>query len=76
MNTARFMHQHIQGIPNATSQLNLASLGYQLRVTNATAEGLPNDTLTGSFTTGDSQQPFAYRANGVISVTDDLTWYR
>ncbi len=74
VNTARFVHQHIQGTPNKTSQLDLATLGYQFSSTNATAKGLPNDTLTGSFTTGDAQQPFAYRANGVISLTDDLTW--
>jgi hypothetical protein len=74
LNTARFLHQHIEGRPNVTSQLDLSTLGYQFLSTNATAKGLPNDTLSGSFSTGDAQQPFAYRANGVLSITDDLTY--
>lgn len=76
VNTVRFLYQHIQGLPNVTSQLNLASLGYQFLSTNATAKGLPNDTLTGSFSTGDAQQPFAHRSNSVISASDDLTLVR
>lgn len=76
INTARFVHQHIQGVPNKTSGLNLSTLGYQFQSTNATAAGLPNDTISTSFSTGDAQQPFAYRANGVISVSDDFTWVK
>ncbi len=74
INVGRFLHQHIQGVPNATSQVDLASVGYQFTSTNATAKGLPNDTLSGSFSTGDSQQPFAFRSNDVLSGTDDFTW--
>ncbi len=73
VNTARFLHQRIQGVPNQTSQLNLSSLGYQFASTNETAKGLPNDTLTGSFSTGDAQQPFANRVNDVLAETDDIT---
>jgi hypothetical protein len=76
LNTARFVHQRIQGRPNVTSRLDLASQGYQFQSTNGTAMGLPNDTLSGSFSTGDAQQPFAYRANGVISFSDDLSLVR
>jgi hypothetical protein len=76
INTARFVHQHIQGVPNKTSGLNLSTLGYQFSSTNATAAGLPNDTISGSFSTGDAQQPFAYRANDVISISDDFTWVK
>jgi outer membrane receptor protein involved in Fe transport len=74
INVGRFLHQHIQGVPNATSQVDLSTLGYQFASTNATAKGLPNDTVSGSFSTGDSQQPFAFRSNDVLSGTDDLTW--
>jgi hypothetical protein len=76
VNTARIVHQHIQGRPNVTSQVDLATLGYHYQSTNSTAMGLPNDTLSGSFSTGDAQQPFAYRANGVLGFSDDLTLVR
>ena len=74
INVGRFVYQHIHGIPNKTSGLSLTTLGYQFASTNASAAGLPNDTISGSFSTGDAAQPFAYRANGVTSVTDDFTW--
>jgi hypothetical protein len=76
INVGRFLHQHIQGVPNATSQLSLSTLGYQFSSSNVTAKGLPFDSLTGSFTTGDAQQPFAFRSNDVLSGTDDLTLTR
>jgi hypothetical protein len=76
INVGRFLHQHIQGVPNLTSQVDPSTLGYQFGSTNATAKGLPNDMLTGSFSTGDAQQPFAFRSNDVLSGTDDLTWTR
>ena len=74
INVGRFLHQHIQGVPNKTSGVNLATLGYQFSSTNVTAMGLPNDTVSSSFSTGDSQQPFAFRSNDVLSGTDDFTW--
>ena len=74
INVARFTKQHISGTPNATSGLDLGTLGYAYSSTNATAKGLPNITLSGSFSQGDAQQPFAYRANDVLSGTDDFTW--
>ena len=74
INLGRVLHQHIHGIPNATSGVNLSTLGYQYTSSNSTAAGLPYDALTGSFTQGDAQQPFAYRANDVLSFTDDFTW--
>ncbi len=74
INVARFSKQHISGTPNATSGIDLSTLGYGFTSTNATAKGLPNITLAGSFSQGDTQQPFAYRANDVISGTDDFTW--
>ncbi len=76
INVARIAHQHIQGVPNATSGLNLATVGFAFPGTNATAAGLPYDSLTASFTQGDAIQPFAFRANDVLAITDDLTWTR
>ena len=73
VNTARIFRQHIDGRPNVTSQLDLASLGYRYLASNATARGLPNITLSGAFSTGDAQQPFAYRGNSVLGFGDDLT---
>lgn len=74
INVGRFSRQHIEGTPNKTSGLNLASQGYAFSSTNTAAAGLPNVTLTSYFTTGDLQQPFAYRANSVDTISDDFTW--
>ncbi|WP_263365373.1 TonB-dependent receptor [Edaphobacter bradus] len=76
INVGRYAWQRIEGTPNKTSGLDLTSQGYAYSSTNATAKGLPNVTLTGYFTTGDLQQPFAYRANGVNTISDDLTWIK
>ncbi len=74
INVGRFAWQNIDGVPNKTSGLDLTSQGYAFPSTNPTAKGLPNVTLTGYFTTGDLQQPFAYRANTVHTLSDDFTW--
>ncbi len=76
INVGRYARQNISGIPNATSGLSLTSAGYGYSSTNATAAGLPYVGLTGAFSTGDAQQPFASRANGVDTVSDDFTWTR
>jgi hypothetical protein len=77
INVARIAHQHIQGVPNVTSGLNLTTLGFVgFTSTSATAAGLPYDGLTGSFTQGDAQQPFAFRSNDVLGLADDFTWTR
>jgi hypothetical protein len=57
-----------------TSGLNLAAAGYAFTSTNPQAIGLPNVTLTGYFTQGDAQQPFASRSNSVDTISDDFTW--
>ena len=74
INVGRYSRQHIEGVPNKTSGVDLTTQGYAFPSTNATAKGLPNVTITGYFTTGDLQQPFAYRANTVDAVSDDFTW--
>ena len=76
INVARYARQTIDGKPNATSGLDLASAGYAYNSTNVSAKGLPNVTVTGYFTQGDAQQPFAYRANTVDTISDDFTWTR
>lgn len=74
INVARYARQWINGTPNATSGLDLSSAGYQFTSTNSQAAGLPNVTLTGYFTQGDAQQPFASRSNSVDTISDDFTW--
>ena len=66
----------ISAKPTVTSGLNLHDLGFEMTPSNPTAAGLPFITVTGFFTTGDAQQPFATRENNVFGVTDDLTWIR
>jgi hypothetical protein len=74
INVARYARQWISGKPNVTSGLNLSSAGYAFTSTNPLATGLPNVTLTGYFTQGDAQQPFASRSNSVDTISDDFTW--
>jgi hypothetical protein len=74
INVARASMNRISAKPTVTSGLDLRDLGFQMTPSNATAAGLPFITLTGFFTTGDAQQPFATRENNVFAVTDDLTW--
>ena len=63
----------ISAKPTVTSGLNLKDLGFNYNPSNPMAAGLPFITVTGFFTTGDAQQPFATRANNVFGFTDDLT---
>jgi len=74
INVARYARQWITGKPNVTSGLNLAGAGYAFSSTNPLAQGLPNVTVTGFFTQGDAQQPFASRSNSVDTISDDFTW--
>ena len=74
INVARANLNRIEAKPNVTSGVDLSSVGFRYGGTNATAAGLPFINLTGFFTTGDAQQPFASRANNVFGFSDDLTW--
>jgi hypothetical protein len=76
INVARYARQWIDGKPNQTSGVDLSSAGYDFRSTNLQAAGLPNVTVTGYFTQGDAQQPFALRRNSVDTISDDFTWTR
>jgi hypothetical protein len=74
INVARYARQWIDGMPNQTSGLDLATSGYVFKSTNPQAAGLPNVTITSYFTQGDAQQPFASRSNSVDTISDDFTW--
>ena len=74
INVGRFGINRIGATPTVTSGLDLASLGFQYAASNATAKGLPFISVSGFFTTGDAQQPFANRVNNVLSFSDDLIW--
>ncbi|HJZ74570.1 MAG TPA: carboxypeptidase regulatory-like domain-containing protein [Vicinamibacterales bacterium] len=74
INVARASVNRIDAKPTVTSGLNLSDLGWQITPSNPTAAGLPFITVTGFFTTGDAQQPFATRVNNVLTFTDDLSW--
>jgi hypothetical protein len=76
INVARYARQWIDGKPNQTSGVDLNSAGYDFHSTNSQAEGLPNVMVTGYFTQGDAQQPFALRRNSVDTISDDFTWTR
>ncbi len=74
LNVVRYGRQWIDGHPNTTSGLNLQTVGYDFTSTSSEAVGLPYVLVTSNFSTGDAQQPFAYRANSVDTISDDLTW--
>ena len=74
INVARASTNRISAKPTVTSGLNLKDLGFNINPSNAAAAGLPFISLTGFFSTGDAQQPFATRVNDVFGLTDDLTW--
>jgi len=76
INVVRLGNNRIGATPNVTSGLNLQTLGFQYAGTNATAAGLPSITISGFFTAGDAQQPFANRVNDVFSISDDFTWVK
>src|SRR5262249_50154565 len=74
INVARASVSHISAKPTVTSGLDVRDLGFNITPSNPSAAGLPFITVTGFFTSGDAQQPFATRLNNVFGVTDDLTW--
>ena len=74
INVARVGVNRIDAKPTVTSGLSLSSLGLQYTPSNPAAAGLPFITVTGFFTAGDAQQPFANRVNNVVSFSDDFIW--
>src|SRR3989475_9322098 len=73
---ARASMTRISAEPNVPSGLSRGDLGFNINPSSATAAGLPFITVTGFFTTGDAQQPFATRVNNVAAFSDDLSWIR
>ena len=62
--------------PTVTSGLKISDLGFDYAQSNAVAAGLPFISVTGFFSSGDAQQPFANRINNVLAFSDDLTWIK
>jgi hypothetical protein len=74
INVARASFSRIAAKPTVTSGLDVRDLGFNITPSNPAAAGLPFIMLTGFFTTGDAQQPFANRVNNVFGFTNDVTW--
>jgi outer membrane receptor protein involved in Fe transport len=74
INVARVSYNWIDANPTVTSGLSPSELGWRITPSNPAALGLPFVNVSGFFTAGDAQQPFATRGNRVLSVSDDLTW--
>ncbi len=74
MNVARVSFNRIDAKPNVTSGLDPRDFGWNINPSNPVALGLPNIGITGFFTLGDLQQPFASRVNEVFALTDDVSW--
>jgi outer membrane receptor protein involved in Fe transport len=76
INVARANLNRIDAKPTVTSGLPESTIGLGLNQSNSTAAGLPFITVTGFFTAGDAQQPFASRTNNVFGFSDDFTWVK
>ncbi len=77
INVARASMNRIDAKPTVTSGLPLSTIHLSnVTQNNATAAGLPFFTISGFFTAGDAQQPFASRTNNVFGFTDDFTWVK
>jgi hypothetical protein len=66
INVVRVGWNRIGAQPTVTSGLNLKDLGFAYSGSNSTAAGLPYITVSGYFTAGDAQQPFAN--NGLFRI--------
>ena len=75
-NEVRVSVNRIDARPTVTSGLDPRDVGFAITPSNQAALGLPNIGVTGFFTLGDAQQPFASRVNDVLTVADDFTWVR
>jgi hypothetical protein len=72
-NVARLAFNKIDADPTVTSGLTNNDLGWAVQNRNPVAVGLPSIGVTGFFTLGDAQQPFAKRINKVAQLTDEFT---
>jgi outer membrane receptor protein involved in Fe transport len=74
INVARYAWQRIDGRPGKTSGIDLSTYGFEYKSANSIAAGLPYVSVSGYFSTGDAQQPFAQRNNQVDTASDDFSW--
>lgn len=74
INVARYAWQRIDGRPGKTSGIDLSTYGFQYASATSIAAGLPYVSVSGYFTSGDAQQPFAQRNNQVDTISDDFSW--
>ena len=74
IHVARFSFNRILAKPQTTSGLTTSEYGFQVENTQPVAVGLPFVSLSGFFSLGDGQQPFAERANNVFSFADDFSY--
>ena len=75
INQLRFNMNNIDAKPTTTSGIANSEYGLGgIPNTQPTGVGLTNINISGYFTLGDSNQPFAKRDNNVWQIRDDLTW--
>lgn len=74
IHVARFSVNRIFAKPQTTSGLPASRYGFQVENTQPAAVGLPFVSLSGFFTLGDAQQPFAERVNNVLHIADDWSY--
>jgi carboxypeptidase family protein/TonB-dependent receptor-like protein len=74
INVARIAFNEIDADPTVTSGETNDGFGWAVENRNPAAVGLPSMGVTGFFTLGDAQQPFAKRINRVLQFTDEFTF--
>jgi len=72
-NDTRVSLNRIDANPTTTSGLDPRDIGFAITPSNPMALGLPNIGVTGAFTLGDAQQPFASRVNEVLTIANEAT---
>jgi hypothetical protein len=72
-NEVRVSTNRLDARPTVTSGLDPRDAGFAIDPSNPAALGLPNIGVTGFFTLGDAQQPFASRRNEVLALADTVT---
>jgi outer membrane receptor protein involved in Fe transport len=74
INVARIAFNEIDAEPTVTSGRTNDAFGWAVQNRNPAAVGLPFISVSGFFSLGDAQQPFASRVNRVLQLTDEFTY--